>query len=228
MPVDLNARVPSLEKLDTFVDMACKIGLTGFAVSLPLGSPITRTDNGVVILTRIDLEGKNLDVLRKQIGRVRKQSTIVSVPMQDTEIANWAAADRRVDLLTLSEPTKDHVIKESTASLAAETGVALEIPIAPLLTSSGLDRSKMLRVYRESVTTATHAGMRVVLSSGAIEPILMRAPSAMWFVGTLFGMDRRHSREAVYSVPDQIVAASEHKMRTESVSPGVEIVREGE
>ncbi|RDE13324.1 MAG: hypothetical protein C4K49_08780 [Candidatus Thorarchaeota archaeon] len=226
MPVDLNARVTSLEKMDTFVDMARKIGFTGLAVSLPLGSPMIRTDSGVVILARIDLEGKKLDTLRKQVGHVRKQSVILSVPMRDTEISNWAAGDRRVDLLTLSEPTKDHVIRESTATLAAEAGIALEIPIAPLLASSGLDRSKILRVYRESVTTAMHAGMHIVLSSGATEPILMRAPSAMWFVGTLLGMDRRQSREAAYSVPDQIVAASEHKMRTESVSPGVEIVKE--
>jgi len=228
VPVDLNVRVPSSNRLADFTGMAGRLGLTGFATSLSLGSPVTRTNEGMVLLTRADITGKGLESVKKQLARVRRRAAIVAVPLSDIEVSNWAAEDSRVDLLAIVELSKEYIIHESTAKLAAETGIALEIPIAPLLETSGLDRSKVLKVYRESVATATSAGMNVVLSSCASEPILMRAPSAVWHIGILLGMDKQHSRETVYQVPDRILSLSERKRSSESITPGIEIVREDE
>lgn len=226
MPLDLNVRVPKSDRLTDFTQMAIRIGLTGFAVPLPLRNPITKTNDGIVLMTRTDLVGKGVESIKKQLSRIRRQTAVIAVPLSDIEVSNWAAEDSRVDLLTVAELSKENTIRESTAKLAAHNGIALEIPIAPLLRFSGLDRSKVLKVYRESVTTAIGAGMKVVLSSFASEPILMRAPSAMWHIGIILGMDKRQSRECVYQVPDQILSRSEQKMRSQSFAPGIEVVRE--
>jgi ribonuclease P/MRP protein subunit RPP1 len=226
VPLDLNVRVPKSDRLVDFTQMAATIGLSGFAVPLPLKNPITKTSDGVVLLTRSDLVGKGLESIKRELPRIRRQTAVVAVPLNDVDLSNWAAEDSRVDLLTVTEPTKENTIRDSTAKLAASKGIALEIPVAPLLRNSGLDRSKVLKVYRESVATATRAGMRVVLSSFASEPIFMRAPAAMWHIGIIIGMDKRQSRESVYKVPDQILSRSEHKMKSQPFAPGIELVRE--
>jgi RNase P/RNase MRP subunit p30 len=206
--------------------MAGKIGLTGFAVPLPLSGPITKTGDGFVLMTRVDLVGKGLDSTKKLLARIGRQVAVIAVPLTDIEISNWAAENSRVDLLTVTELSKESTIRESTAKLAALNGIALEIPVAPLLRFSGLERSKVLKVYRESVTTAIAAGMKVVLSSFASEPIFMRAPAAMWHIGIILGMDKRQSRECVFQVPDQILSRSEKKKRSQSFAPGIEVVPE--
>jgi RNase P/RNase MRP subunit p30 len=226
VPLDLNVRVPKSDRLPDFTQMATRIGLTGFAVSLPLRNPMTKTSDGIVLVTRADLVGNGVESFKKQLSRMRRQTAVIAVPLTDIEVSNWAAEDSRVDLLTVGEPSKENTIRESTAKLAAKNGIALEIPIAPLLRYSGLDRSKVLKVYRESVTTALHAGMKVILSSSASEPIFMRAPAAMWHIGIILGMDKHQSRESVYHVPDQILSSSEHKTRFQSFAPGIEVVRE--
>lgn len=228
MPLDLNVRVPSSGRLADFTQMAVRIGLTGFAVPLPQSNPFTKTSEGIAILTRTDIVGKGLESMKKQLSRIRRQTALVAVPLSDIEISNWAAGDPRVDLLTVADLSKESTIHESTAKIAAGNEIALEIPIAPLLRSSGLDRSKVLKAYRESVTTATKAGMRVVLSSCVSQPILMRAPAAMWHIGMLLGMDKRQSRECVNQVPDQIMSLAERKTRSQSFAPGIEVVREEE
>jgi RNase P/RNase MRP subunit p30 len=206
--------------------MAVKIGLAGLAVPLPLKNPITKTSDGIVLVSRLELVGKGMESIKKQLLRIGRQTAIIAMPLTDIEVSNWAAEDSRVDLLTVADPSKENMIRESTAKLAANNGIALEIPVAPLLRYSGLERSKVLKVYRESVTTAIGAGMKVVLSSFASEPILMRAPAAMWHIGIILGMDKHQSRECVYQVPDQILSRLEHKTRAQSFAPGIEVVRE--
>ncbi|RDE16978.1 MAG: hypothetical protein C4K47_00565 [Candidatus Thorarchaeota archaeon] len=226
MPLDLNVRVPKFDKLTDFTRMAARIGLTGFAVPLPMSNPITKTNDGIVLMTRIDLAGRGAESIKRQLPRIRQRTSVIAVPLSDIEASNWAAEDSRVDLLTIAEPSKEYTIRESTAKLAGQNGIALEVPIAPLLRTSGLDRSRILKVYRESVATAIDSGMAVVLSSFASEPILMRAPSAMWHIGILLGMDKRKSKECVYQVPDQILSRSERKVKSQSFTPGIEVVRE--
>jgi len=228
VPLDLNVRVPSSDRLKSYIEMADKLGLTGFATSLPLESPITNTTEGVVLLARTDLDGRRLESTKRQLVRIRRQSAVIALPLTDIEVSNWAAEDRRVDLLTVADLSKEHIIRQSTANLAAESEIALEIPIAPLLETCGLDRSKVLRVYRESVATAMSAGMKTVLSSCVSQPIMMRAPSAMWHIGILLGMDKRHSRQAVYEVPDRILSLSERKRKSETIAPGIDLIQEDE
>jgi len=227
MPIDLNVRIPSSERLGEFEDMAGRLGITGIAPSTELDKPVVVSGKGLVLYSRADLRSKRIHSLRKELGLLRRRAVIVAFPLAGVETSNWAAEDRRVDLLTLGEDNIGAILKDSTAHMAEHSGTALEIQFAAILRSTGLNRSRVLKGFREATRTALDADMKIVLSSGASHPINMRSPMAMAYIGFMLGMNRVDSREAVFNTPQRIVERNERKLSSEFVGPGVEIVKRG-
>ncbi len=227
MPIDLNVKISGLEKLDDFEDMAGRLGITGIATSAKLDKHVVVSKKGLVLYARTDLKSKRIGSLKKELGSHRRRAVIVAFPLAGVETSNWAAGDRRVDLLTLGENNIGSPLKDSTAHLAEHSGTALEIQFAAILQSTGLNRSRVLKGFREATRTALDAGMKIVLSSGASHSINMRSPMAMTYIGFMLGMNRVDSREAVFNTPQRIVERNERKLSSEFVGPGVEIVKRG-
>ncbi len=181
----------------------------------------------MILFTRTDISKKGLRAVKKAVEKARPQSAIVAVSLAETSVANWAANDSRVDLLTLNDPIKGASLRRSTAKLAASSDTALEIPISPLLGVSGLTRSKILKVLRENAQTALDAGMPIVISSGAAEPIALRAPRALCYVGLLFGLDWNDCEKAVHENPEKMILRNEKRLSNDYLGPGMEIVKRG-
>ncbi|MFW9843416.1 MAG: RNase P subunit p30 family protein [Candidatus Thorarchaeota archaeon] len=227
MSFDLGVLPTDVAEIDLFGDMARKLGLKGFAIVGLQSEPIKTVAEDLQLYNRIILHGKSINSVRKQIDKVRRKALIVSVPLRSIEVTNWAAEDKRVDLLTV-DSTQDIRLRDTTAHLASLAKTCLEVQIAPLLKSSGLARSKILKSYRESVSTAMDAGMDVVLTSGAIHPIGLRSSVAMAHVGILLGMDRSYADRAVGSIPMSIIEENTRKLQPGFVSSGVEILQKGD
>ncbi len=227
MSVDLGVLASDATEIDSFSDMAGKLGLTGIAVVGLHTEPFKTLTKKMMVYSRVILHGKSISSVRKQIDKNRRKSMIVSVPLKSIEVTNWAAEDKRVDLLTI-DPTQDNRLRDTTARLASISNTSLEIQIAPLLKSSGLNRSKILKIYRESVTTAMDAGMDVVLTSGAIHPMGLRSSVAMAHIGILLGMDRAYADSASSDFPRSIIERNMRKLEPGFVSSGVEIIHKGE
>jgi ribonuclease P/MRP protein subunit RPP1 len=207
--------------------MSKALGLTQLTLPLSFEQP-SLFETEVALVSRITLLSGKLNVLKNKIGRVRKQAVVVAVPVGGVTITNWAAEDERVDLLTLTDPSRENSLRTTTAGLAVDSGTALEIPIRPLLRTSGLTRSKTLKVYREACRTATDAGMSVVISSGATEPIQLRSPRALRCIAHLLGMEDGLAKSAVIETPERIVATNLKRLRAEFVAPGIEVVERGD
>ncbi len=227
MAIDMNVKVPTDESLDAFIQMASGLGFKGIASTLPGREPIERATESMILFTRTDISKKGLRAVKKTVESARPQSAIVAVSLAETSVANWAANNGRVDLLTLDDPLKGVSLRRSTAKLAASSDTALEIPISPLLGVSGLTRSKILKVLRENAQTALDAGMPIVISSGAAEPIALRAPRALCYVGLLFGLDWNDCEKAVHENPDKIILRNEKRLSKDYLGPGMEIVKRG-
>ncbi|MHA2133940.1 MAG: RNase P subunit p30 family protein [Candidatus Thorarchaeota archaeon] len=228
MTVDLNVRIDKQSDLDSFMAMARTLGLDGVATSLKLDTPFSRLEDGFLLAVRTDLKATALGSLKKKVGFARQRSALVVVQLGKTQVSNWAAEDNRVDILTLSNLSKESSLKLSTAKLAAQSGTALEIPVAPLLATTGLERSKIIKRYRECIQTALTSGMQVVLTSGASEPILMRSPDALRYIGRVLGMDSAYLRSAVKDFPKALLGRNERSLSADSIASGVEIVHRGE
>jgi RNase P/RNase MRP subunit p30 len=206
--------------------MAQKIGFTGFATHNTEGDSDRYFENGFSILNRADVSGRGIKSVTKQVDIVRKHSMIVAVKLSSIETANWAAADQRVDLLTL-DPSREYRLRNTTARLAAASGTVLEIRFEPLLHLAGLNRSKVIKVYRESVRTAIDSGMQVILSSGATHPLHMRSAMAMRHLGELLGMKPEYAENAVNQAPLEIIERNRRRFGSDYVAEGVEIIQRG-
>ncbi|RDE11800.1 MAG: hypothetical protein C4K48_10945 [Candidatus Thorarchaeota archaeon] len=224
MAVDIGVNTPDMKDIGSFGRLAHQIGFTGIAISGVMDQPVTEISEGITVYRRVNLTGKGINSLRNQIQRIRKNAIIVAIQLGSIDTTNWAVEDQRVDLLTF-DPSKEHRLRETTASLASGSATSLEIQIAPLLHSSGLQRSKILKTYREAVATALDAGMGVVLSSGAAYPMGMRSPVAMVHIGLLLGIERTLAERAVQELPAHLIERSMKRRQPEFVSPGVEILR---
>lgn len=227
MPIDLNIALSNPKDIDPFLAMAKKLGFRGIAIALSNDLGIEKSAEGIQILSRYDIREKSLGSAKRQLKRNRTNASIIAIPLGSVNLANWAAEDTGIDLLTVTEPLDDCSLRDSTAKIAASTGTALELPIFPLLQSSGLDRSKILKVYRETARTALDAGMRIVLSSGCKNPICMRAPMTLSSIGSLFSLDQDQSKDAVFRVPREIVEENLRKSRPGYLGAGLELVERG-
>ena len=224
MAVDIGVSIPDVKDIGPFGRLAHQIGFTGIAVSASMDQPVKEIPEGITVYRRVNLTGKGINSLRNQIQRVRKSAILVAAQLGSIDTTNWAVEDQRVDFL-MFDPSKEYRLRDTTASLASSSATSLEIQAAPLLHSSGLQRSKILKTYRETVATAVDAGMEVVLSSGAAHPMELRSPVAMVHIGLLLGIERKLAERAIQELPAHLIERSMKRRQPESVSPGVEILR---
>jgi RNase P/RNase MRP subunit p30 len=227
MTIDLGMKVKNPDDLDSFVAFAEDIGLNTLAVPGDiLKKPFQKRDDGILVLSRLDVAAKRLPSVKKTVGRVRRKHALVTIRLtKNVEMANWAAEDNRIDLITLSQST-DSKLRSTTARIAAKAGTALEVQFAPLLQTSGLIRSRILKGYRENVATAIEAGMQVVISSGAEHVLNLRSPRSMQYIGTLLGIDFQDTSRAVLEFPRRIVERNLDKLRPDFLGDGMTVIEE--
>jgi len=225
--IDFNVRVPDRDSLDSFADMASTLGFRGIVVPIKGELPGGFEINNVTIYPRLDIKSTKLGVLKRELDKSRKKYSIIAVPLSEIDIANWAAKEARVDVLTFQPTKTHHNLRGSTARLAAKAGTSFEVSIAPLLNVTGLTRSKLIKEYRESITTACNAGMKVILSSGASTPIQMRSPWALNHIGTLFGLDTQYTEDSISNHTHTLLHANVRKLGDNHIAAGIELVSRG-
>jgi RNase P/RNase MRP subunit p30 len=225
--IDLGVYVPDSSSLEPSIKMAQKLGFTGLATPhTENASEHSFANSRFSVLKRADLTGNNLKSIRKRVDDVRGHSMIVAVDLTSVETANWAADDKRVDLLTLNH-LRDYRLRDTTARLGATSNTALEIKFGPLLKLAGLSRSKVIKMYRESISTAIGSGMQVILSSGAEHPLHMRSPRAMQYLCELLGMEPKYAEHAVNQAPVDIVKRNRRRFSSDYIRDGLEIIQGG-
>ncbi|MFW9837490.1 MAG: RNase P subunit p30 family protein [Candidatus Thorarchaeota archaeon] len=226
MVIDVGVCIPEQDSLQSFIQIAEKLGFTGLATNNIEGDVSRQIGYKFSILRRADVSGRGLRSLRKKVETARKQSLVVSVKLGSVETANWAADDQRVDLLTL-DYSREHRLRDTTARLAAASHTALEIRFEPLLRLTGLNRSIVIKAYRASIRTAIEAGMQIILSSGATHPLHMRSVRAMQYIGGMLGLDSKQAHLAINQTPMEIIKRNRQRYSSEYVADGVEIIQRG-
>ncbi len=219
MTVDLCVNVSDYESVDSFVNSARQLGLKGFATTLSLRGCDNVPDGVFRIYSRVNLTGETPATLRRQIDQFRHRCVVLAVPLCDSVVTSTIVGDPRIDLLSMMCHDGEQALPMSTARIAATSGVALEITAAPLIRSSGLERSRLLKTLRTSVRVAQDAGMRVVLSSESSFPIDLRSPAALMYIGRLVGLSGQTLRDAVYKLPVEVVDRNLERLQDYVVRP---------
>ena len=222
--IDLNVAPSSETVLSQHIEMALKLGYSGLGIG---GNAIkdSMTESNLSLHPRTDLKAHRLPSLKKEARKARNHFVISAVSLGSIDTANWAAEDSLIDILTLN-PTSNEKLRKTTAKLAALNGTALEIIVNPLLTTKGLDRSRIIKIMRDTIHTAIHTGMDVILTSGGKKPIQLRSPRAMYHIGIVLGLDASAASAAICDNPYGIVAKNIKRLDESYILSGLEIVGE--
>lgn len=231
--VDLHTRpVLSEDAIREMADMASKLNFSMLGVTF--SDAIERgtiskmhgvcDEFGIDLVSRIDLcvdaRRKLLSALRK----ARKKFEIIGVICVNDGVAHSAAKDRRVDVLNFPRSRR---LTRGVAELASRSLTVLEINACEILGSQGFERVRLLSKLRQEVTIAERHDVPVVVSSGARDRFMLRAPRDLAFlVASLLDMKMEMALKTVSDEPMGIVKRNREKLSPSYVMPGVRIVDE--
>ncbi len=202
-------------------------GYSTVGLAIPTGllpervKSIRRTfeEQGVTTALRIDLGSSSRTELLRSLRRFRSAYDVVGVKCVNARVATVASRDRRVDVVFF-DPVMQNV--RFSHSLARLLHGALELNlIASLLTLP--DTGILLRL-RKTIAVAQEHNVKVVISSGARNAEMVRAPLQLSAIASTLGLSERASIAGVSSTPSSIITENVQKRKPESVEEGVKIV----
>jgi len=180
------------------------------------------TKTGVDTATRVDLSPRDRNHLLSDLRSVRKRFEIVAVECRSPQVATVACRDRRVD--TVSFPINSRRVK-LRRSLARLCRGSVELDIAQLVLTGELPRHVILSRLRDEVSTAKKNRVPIILSSGANNPFLLRAPREIAAIGTLLGLESTEALNAVSTIPYAITEQNRNKLSPDHVTIGVKLAK---
>lgn len=222
--VDLHLKPGAQSEMASILETAEILGFSGVAITNTGNSREAR--EGLDVISRIDLKPRNQRDLGSSLKRVRRRYEIVSVECASKPVARQAAKDHRVDILNFSPSASNRRkvgFDHQEASLASGANCAYEVNACDILGQGPLALLKLLPILRREVENARRYDVPVVLSSGAVEPLLMRGPRDL---AALMGLIDREVDwlDAVSTNPWRMVERNREKLSPGFVVPGVKVV----
>jgi|YelNatPaOPRAMG01_1025707.scaffolds.fasta_scaffold37348_3 RNase P/RNase MRP subunit p30 len=173
----------------------------------------------VDLASRVDLKPKSKMELLSTLRKLRRKFEIISVECTSNKIAIAAARDRRVDLINFSLNFK----AKFTHSIAHVLIGALEINLIDLITPK-TSRAIILNKFMNEVFIAKINNTPVVVSSGATNPLLIRAPREIASCSLLFKLEPLEALSSISTIPSSIVKRNRVKLSRFYIGEGIKIV----
>jgi RNase P/RNase MRP subunit p30 len=202
--------------------------LLGIVVPASLGQNQTSAikqsliDTGVDVTTRIDITPKDRNHLLSQLRSMRKMFEIVAVECTSPQIARIACRDRRVDVVSFPIMNRYAKFQSRIASLCR---ASIEINIAQIISPRNTPRHWILSRLTDQVTTAKTSNVPIILSSGATNPLMLRAPREIAAIGSLLGLETLEALESVSRNPFKIIERNRSRLSPDHVAFGVKLER---
>jgi RNase P/RNase MRP subunit p30 len=178
-------------------------------------------DNGLDVVTRVDLAPRSKHELLGQLRKFRRSFEIVGVRCDSDAVGQVAARDGRVDLIYFDLKRNNPRFRESLARLCRNS---LEVQVgrnAPLLSDAGT-----LGRLRAELRIAELADVPLVVVSGARTSLELRGPREMAAVALSAGMSPDAAEMSVSKFPMRIVRRNREKLSSSHVESGVRIIKE--
>jgi RNase P/RNase MRP subunit p30 len=230
--IDLHVKPPpETNGLQEMLELAAKLGFRALGIvadrSLFDSAKGMIPDLGLDLVSRADLRPKSARDLTSSLGRIRGRFEVIAVECQSKAVARQAAKDNRVDVLCF--PTTVHERRKvgfdrQEASLAAGASCSYEVNVSDLLGKGPRVTSGLTSIIREEVGNARRFDVHLVVSSGAVDPLLMRDPRALASVLSLFDIVEEEGLDAVSTTPWRLVETNREKLGPGYVLPGVRVV----
>jgi RNase P/RNase MRP subunit p30 len=171
------------------------------------------------LASRVDLKPKNKIELLSTLKKLRRKFEIISVECDSNKIAVIAARDRRVDLISFPLNFK----AKFTHSIAHVLIGALEINLVDLIMPK-TSRTVILNKFIHEAFIAKFNKVPIVISSGATNLFLIRAPREMAAISLLFKLEPLEALNSVSTIPLSIVERNRIKLSRFYIGEGIKIV----
>jgi len=176
-------------------------------------------DFNIDLASRVDLKPNTKTELLLNLRKLRRKFEVISVECASNKIAVAAARDRRVDLINFPLNFKT----KFTHSIAHVLIGALEINLVDLIMPK-TSRTFVLNKLINEVFVAKLNNIPIVVSSGATNLLLLRAPREMAACSLLFKLDPLEALSSVSTIPASIIERNRIKLSRFYIGEGIKIV----
>lgn len=178
-------------------------------------------DAGLDVACRVDISATSRSELLKELRVLRRDFEIVAIECKSSEALSVAQRDSRVDVIYLDAASSRGGF---TLNRASSSSAHLEINMSRLTQTPGLpEHVKIARIGKE-IAKAKQNRFRIVLSSGADNPMYLRAPRDVAAVGMLLGLDKEEAVKSISSIPISLVNKNRVKLGSGYVGENVRIM----
>ena len=206
-------------------EMLEKAGMLGFSMVGVCGEQVSG-DNSVDVVSRVNIDPRNLNDLSNQLKKLRRRYVILSVECRSVKIARQAAKDHRVDILRFPldrERRRKVWFDRHEANMASDSNAVYEICLSDILGRSPGFLSGMLTTWRRELENAFKQDIPVIVSSGAESVHELRGPLALASLLELVDVNEEQALDMVSATPQNIVERNRSKLDPGFVIPGVRV-----
>ena len=227
--VDLHV-LPHVDNIQSCQLIARTLSLAGYSLTgltLPTGLFHERvaelrkvfSDNGIETVLRVDLASRSREELLRSLRRFRNAYDIVAVKCLNARVAHVACRDRRVDIVFFDVENVGVRFGHALANLLR--GAAEMNMVSTML---GDMKAGVYEAMAKELSVARNHKVKVVLSSGADRPEMIRSPSQLAALASALGLSERAAHDGVSSTPISIVAENVKRRSPAYVEEGVRVV----
>lgn len=221
--------IPPLQDADAIermAELATEMGFSLVGLTFDSNSP-TRTklesiqafkQRGIDTVSRVDLHSKHRNELLESLRKVRPSFDLVAVECSTKQVTTTAFRDRRVDILFFR---LDYLRITQSLLTPRNLGKVFEFNVADILG----DDTASLRRASGLLSYIKNGKLPMIISSGAVNWHLMRAPRDMAAVASMIGIDLDQAINAVSRSPFCLASRSLRRRDPSYISEGVRIVR---
>jgi len=168
--------------------MALEAKSLGFDSLVAVGSP-AGTCEGVEILAGIVIQEASMKDVIARVKRARDAGAVISVAARDNGFNRAVLTLKGVHILRGVHAADKKAFDHVAAKMAADSRVAVDLDLAPLVYGRGPARQRVLQRYRDLLVLERRFEFPLTLSSNAKSVLDLRAVREITGLCSLMGMD---------------------------------------
>jgi len=178
-------------------------------------------DAGLDVASRVDVSATSRNELLKELRVLRRDFEIVAIECKSSEVLSVAQRDSRVDVIYLDTASSRRGLPLNKASLSS---AHLEVNMSTLTQTPRLPEHLQLARIEKEIAKAKQNRFRIIISSGADNPMYLRAPRDVAAVGMLLGLDKDEAVKSISSIPISLVNRNRMKLGSRYAGENIRII----
>lgn len=225
--IDIAIQFTQDDHFQEICEMVSKLGYYGICVE---GSQKQKALQNVgdsyslKIWSRKTLEGSTSRV-RGALSQERRKTHLISVRSEKSDLAKWAATDRRVDSIAVPLPVISKIVDSSLVRLMTTNDKALEIHLQEIIGAIRSRRIALLRNLYKAIARAKQGACKIILGSGTLKMTHLRAPRDMASMLQIVGLDYEESLQTISVIPLEMLQKNEQRLSQDFIAPGVTAIQ---